>query len=102
MSFEFVDEKIRAWSNKRDLRVVDSFESREVRAFYVSSKSGECFQIWVEPPTSEGLNVFLACIEGRRENEPPLDWRTPPRDIVSALEEAYQTLVLWMKPSERN
>src|SRR5258708_15054613 len=65
MSYASIDPQIQDWIQRHTLKLFTSQGEREscLRAAYVSSTSGECFQIWIDPP-EEGC-VYTACVEGR-------------------------------------
>ena len=101
MSYASVDGQIRAWAKRHALELFTSQGDRGVRAVYVSSMTGECFQIWIDPPADDQICVYAACIEGRREHDPPRTWRIPIADLEATLDSALQTVAGWMQPSER-
>jgi hypothetical protein len=101
MSYASVDPQIRAWAEKHSLKLFTSWAGRESRSAHVSSKAGECFQIWIDPPVGGGVCVHAACIEGRGDNEPPQDWNTTEAGLQATLDSIFQTVVGWMAPSER-
>ena len=68
---------------------------------YVSSVAGECFQIWVGPPSEGYVWIHAAGVESRRDNEPPEDWFVSLEQFDGALEEAFQAVMAWMIPSKR-
>lgn len=41
---------INSWVYKNALVLHSSVERREIRTIYISSASGETFQIWIDPP----------------------------------------------------
>ena len=98
-----VDASIRAWAARNSLTLFTWQQDREIRCIYVSSKAGECYQIWVDRPVGDKVEIRAACIEGRRdtEEEPLQSWQVSISELDSALEEALQSVVEWMKPSER-
>lgn len=101
MTYEEVDRHITAWADKHSLKLLTSWHERPARFAYVSSKAGECFQISIDAPQDGYIRVMVTCIEGRAEDHPPDDWRYPKEDIAEALEEVYQTVMAWMRPSVR-
>ena len=54
-----------------------------------SSKAGECFQIWIDPPGEGQICVHAAGIEGRKENDAPEDWCVSISDLEAALEYVF-------------
>lgn len=101
MSYASVDPQIRAWAQRHRLKLFTSFADRESRFAYVSSKAGDCFQMWIEPPADGQIRVHTALVDGQWLNEPATDWHVPISEIDAALEDAFATVVGWMVPSER-
>lgn len=97
-----VDECIKAWAERNSLTLFTQQADREIRCIYVSSKAGECYQIWIDPPDNGEIAVHAACVEGRRDTEGALqDWGAPISRLDSSLEAALRSVIEWMKPSER-
>ena len=101
MSYASVDPQIQDWAQRHALKLFTSFPGREVRGAYVSSISGECFQIWIEPPEEGQIHVYVGCVEGRREDDPDETWRSAVSDLGATLDRAFQTVTDWMAPSKR-
>jgi hypothetical protein len=78
-----------------------SFGDREARFAYVSSKAGDCFQLWIEPPAYGQIRVHAALVDGQWLNEPAKDWHVQISELDPALEDAFATVIGWMVPSER-
>jgi hypothetical protein len=101
MSYASVDGEIRAWADRHSLKLHTTWAGREIRSAYVSSKAGECFQIWVDPPVNGQFVVHAACVEGRREDEAPRDWHAAATGLQATLDTVFQAVLGWMAPSER-
>ncbi len=99
MPYELVDDDFNAWARRHAL-IIHGRES-DHRAIYVSSQSGECYQIWVEWPVGGQVKVNAICIEGPRDEDPRQTWLVDVARIDDALEEAFRTVLGWMAPSER-
>jgi hypothetical protein len=67
----------------------------------LSSVSGECFQIWIDPPEEGQTCVYAACLVGRREDDLPETWRIAVTGLRVAIDSAFQTVTDWMAPSKR-
>jgi hypothetical protein len=102
MGYDAIDEQLSAWARRHALKLFTTGSSGEARFAYLSSVAGECFQIWIEPPAEGRVGVHVACVEGRRDNDAPLDNIVPVDELVSALELALETAVGWMAPSQRD
>lgn len=102
MSYELIDAQIADWAKEHSLILSTSFANRETRSAYLSSELGECFQIWVDVPVDGHVSIYATCVEGRKENEPPREWITNPREVKATLEEVFETIVQWMTPSARH
>lgn len=102
-SYRLIDSIIEDWRKKHSLKIHTSVGDREVRSVYVSSIAGECFQIWINPPTGGRIDVFAACVEGRREDDVPHEWRgILADDLRETLELVFNTIIGWMAPATRN
>jgi len=96
-----IDAEIRRWAEAHSLVLFTEFAGRESRFAYVSSTGSECFQIWIELPVSGQVAVHVACVEGRRDLEPPYKRFVATAEIGPALEKAFEMVLKWMTPSER-
>jgi len=101
MSYVSVDPQIQEWVRIHALNLFTSQGEREIRCVYVSSASGECFQIWIDPPEAGQVRVHAGCVEGRREDDDAETWHIPAPGLRPALEDAFQTVTSWMAPSKR-
>lgn len=97
-----IDPIITRWVIDHQFSLFTAWAGREARFVYLSSLSGECFQISIEPPSGERVvDVHVFYIEGPREIEPEQHWSVAVSDLNSVLEEAFDTVLAWIKPSER-
>jgi|SRR5271170_3503609 len=96
-----VDAEIRRWAETHSLVLFTEIAGRESRFAYVSSTGSECFQIWIERPVRGQVAVHAACVEGRRDLDPPYKRLVATAEIGTALENAFQMVLKWMAPSER-
>src|SRR6266852_915950 len=101
MSYASIDPQIQDWAQIHALKLFTSQGEREIRAAYVSSVSGECFQIWIDPPEEGQTCVYAACVVGRREDDLPETWRIAVTGLRAAIDSAFQTVTDWMAPSKR-
>lgn len=102
MSYASVDPQIRAWVDRHSLTLFKSFADRETRFAYASSKAGECFQIWIDPPEEGQVCIHATGIEGRKGNDAPEDSCIPISDFGgSSRVRLFATVICWMAPSER-
>ena len=101
MAYEDLDQSISLWAERHSLLLVKQSGGADVRGVYVSSQSGECYQIWIGLPSSGEVLVSAACIEGPREDDPPQEWSVEVDKLEDALEEAFHTVIGWMSPSTR-
>jgi hypothetical protein len=97
-----VDRQIREWAERHTLKLHTSWDAGECRAAYLSSKAGECFQIWIDPPEDSRTCVHAAEVEGRDDPTHAGRWSTDFQNLDEALETAFQTVLSWIAPSERN
>ncbi len=101
MTYEEIDHHITAWADRHSLQLNTWWNEHPARFAYVSSKAGECFEIWIDVPQDGYTRINAFCVEGRRADHPPDDWRYPTENIAMALEEVFQTVTAWMRPSVR-
>jgi hypothetical protein len=97
-----IDNEIDDWAVRHSLVPFRSWAGREARFFYVSSEAGECFQISIDAPQSGRVGVRIACVEGRRDNDPRRELVVAVTEIGSALEDALKSAIEWMAPSTRH
>jgi hypothetical protein len=101
-AFAEVDSKIQDWIARHSFSPpYTSWAGGEIRTVYLSSMSGECFQIWMTPPVRGRICISACCVEGRRDKDEPQRWLVPVEDIDAGLENAVDTVTAWMAPSAR-
>lgn len=88
-----------AWAKMHSLKLIQAFAGREVRSTYISSIIGECFHIWIDPPSGGFVTIFAECVEGKLEDAPPQHWVTSVDDLNICLERVYEVVIQWMAPS---
>jgi len=96
-----IEAQIQEWANQHSLKLATSPGARVAKYVYLSSETGECFQIWVEAPAADRVSVYATCIEGRKEDDSPREWVTNLAGTRAALERALETVESWMIPSKR-
>jgi hypothetical protein len=101
-AFATVDPVIQAWIKRHGLPApYTSWAGDEIRAVYLSSAAGECFQIWITPPADGLISISAACVEGRNDTGEPQRWSVAVEDLDAGLETAVKTVIAWMAPSVR-
>lgn len=101
MSYDRIDPDIAAWAKRHSLQLDTKSSGRAIRNVYLSSKAGECFQIWIDEP-ADGDNfvgLHTACVEGQGEDDPPRDWLVDIPNLTEALDYALAHVLDQMKPS---
>lgn len=68
---------------------------------HVSSIAGECFQLGLWAPAEGQVEVRMACIEGRRDEDEPVAWPVSMETLEAKLEQAFDLATAWMAPSTR-
>jgi hypothetical protein len=101
MSYAQIDPEIHVWAKRHALALITSWQGSEARSTYVSSDDGDCFQIWIERPADGRVSLHAAGVEGRRADLPPRNWNVAMSDIAQGLEDAFNTVIDWMRPSQR-
>ncbi|HEX3064988.1 MAG TPA: hypothetical protein VHQ39_05875, partial [Dongiaceae bacterium] len=56
---------------------------------------------WIETLSDGQFCVWVAAIEGRRENDPSVSWPASGGDLETILDTVMDTVVGWMSPSTR-
>jgi hypothetical protein len=93
MSYENIDPIIREWANKHKLTVYSSYQDYEVRSLDVVDEKGRKYQIWIDPPDENGsVDVHAWDYKKRRK-----DYTTSTYDLGICLEQAYNTVLLWIQ-----
>jgi len=98
MSYSGIDPIIRAWTEKHGFTLFDRIEGMapSIRCVYISTKQGECFQIWIDKPESGQVSIHAADVETHHDEELRQDWSVPVEDLESALEDAVVRVQSWM------
>lgn len=96
-----IDPVIKQWVRKHRLFLHAMSGETQVRNAYVSSRTGTCFQIWIDPPVDEVVELHAAYVTGPIDAEIAQDWRVPLSELEVALEVVFDTVLDWMKPSTR-
>jgi hypothetical protein len=99
-SYALIDQAIRDWCASRGLKLSNSFAGREARFCYTSSPAGECFQIWIDPPTNTQVTVNAASVETGDDAELRASWTMQTSELVAALDMALGEIGRW-KDRER-
>ncbi|HZP76058.1 MAG TPA: hypothetical protein VFB45_07965 [Pseudolabrys sp.] len=102
MDYDAIDAQIKAWADRHGLTLFTVSGGHNARGAHLSSKSGESFRIWIDPPSLALVYVHAGCLDGRRENELPRSWSARLHDLEATLDEALRTVIEWMLPSERH
>jgi len=100
MSYASIDAQIQDWTRLHALKLFTSNGEREIRCVYVSSVSGECFQIRINPPEAGQVCVYAACIEGRRQDDDDEIWRRLSAFLLRCLTEAYSSQLRYRDEAE--
>ena len=100
-----IDPIISEWVQKHSLHLSTSTRSgRNTRLVYISSESGECFQIHIAHPSDGYVNVHIGYIEGPipYELEPEKEWCVAVSGLIATLDMVYETVLEWMKRPDLN
>jgi hypothetical protein len=99
MSYGLIDEVILAWVQRHALTLFTSIEGMKdvtFRSAYTSSDSGECCQIWIDPPEGNDVTLHAAGVEMRTDEEFKRDWCVPVAELDNGLENALSSVKQWM------
>ena len=100
MSFALIDSEIIDWVNRHNYTLVTRAKGspeNEFRAVYLSSKRGECCQIWIEPPQNGQVAVNVADVESIQDAELKEKWVVSVSELGKALEDAVTYVQAWFK-----
>ncbi|AZP11084.1 hypothetical protein [Undibacterium parvum] len=98
MTYAQIDPIIDAWVAKHNFSLFTHTEGvvdSDFRAVYLSSKHGECCQIWIDKPESGMLSLHAVDIETRQNEEMRRDWSVPISELGGALDEAVTYVRKW-------
>jgi hypothetical protein len=97
MTYSLIDPLLRDWAHRHSLKLINSFAGREERFCYVSSSRGECFQISIDSPENDGVNVNAWSVETLDDKEMHQQWAVAIPQLEQALQAAFETVRGWMK-----
>jgi hypothetical protein len=99
MTYISIDRAIGSWAARHRLTLFTRMagtDGMEVRSVYLSSRAGECCQIWIDPPREGIVVVHAADVETLSEH-----WRrewTSPTDLIDeTLESALESATCWLE-----
>jgi hypothetical protein len=100
MTYAQIDPIIDAWVAKHQLSLFTHTEGMvgfDFRAVYLSSKHGECCQIWIDQPESGRVSLHAADDETRQDEEMRQDWCVPISELEAALDSAIAFVQKWFE-----
>ena len=99
MDYQAVDPVIRAWVEKHGFKLFERVggSDKPHRFVYLSSAEGECFQIWVDAPKGDSVEVHAGDIETKNDEEMRKDWSVTLSQLGTTLEAAVAQVRGWMK-----
>lgn len=71
--------------------VYKQYRDEEVRSISIISPAGKKYQIWIDPPEGETVNIHAWDYKKQRKN-----WNGTVEKLAENLEEAAQTVKAWM------
>ena len=98
MTYAQIDPIIDAWVEKHKFSLfthTEGMAGSDFRAIYLSSKHGECCQIWIDKPESGRVSLHAADIETRQDEEMRQDWCVPISELSVALDGAVTSVKKW-------
>lgn len=97
--YSSIDPVLFAWAARHELKLPIHDErgaELDFRNAYTSSSDAECCQIWIDPPEGGTVNLHMASVESRDDQETRQDWCVPVCDLEDALETALKSARSWM------
>ena len=97
-SYEEIDPIIERWVSRHHFTLFTRTEGvdAQYRSVYLSSDS-ECCQIWIDPPSPDGVGIHAADVETRDDEEMRQDWVAALPLLESALDEAVVYVHRWFE-----
>ena len=92
MNYEVLDTVLLPWASRHGLHVYTSHRDQDVRSVDIVSPDAKRFQIWLDPPDSDGKTAVHAWDFRRRQVAFDADLRT----LSEQLDRAYQQVMDWM------
>lgn len=91
MSYQILDPLLERWAKNRGLHIFTEYKDEEVRSIDVVSPAGKRYQIWLDPPASDGRTSVHAWDYRRRRESFDADLQ----NLESQLERAYSRVQSW-------
>ena len=100
--YEDVDATIAAWANA-NVKLLDEWAGKPARFAYLPGlRPLECFQIWVQPPSSGRIVVSAASVDTGDDTEHHRTWDGPVDSLATMLDDATAAVREWAnRPSAR-
>jgi hypothetical protein len=97
-SYAHIDPTISAWTEKHGFTLFMEVtgHATQCRTVYVSSKSGECCQIWIDAPHDDGVTVHAADVETRNDAPMKMTWQTTALNLETTLDLAVTEVDRWL------
>ena len=100
MNYAQVDSFISLWVNKHRLNLftsVEGVENSDCRTVYLSSKHGECCQIWIDKPEAGKVCIHAADVESHQDEKFAQEWRVNIEELSEALDNAIHFVQKWLE-----
>lgn len=91
MSYAAVDATIASWAADNRLTTFTKYQDVEVRSFEIVNEAGDRWQLWIDPPAGDAIDVHLWDYRKRRA-----DWAGKASTLKDMLNEAIATARDWM------
>lgn len=99
MSYSELDDTLRKWAAENQLVMQTEFAGQDRRFLYLSSSSGETYQISVDEPEGGAVRIHVSAVETADDMEAHLEWFVPIHQLSAALDTAKKTIseCLWRR-----
>ena len=92
MGYELVDQVLEPWSSARHLHIYSEYKNESVRSIDIVGHNDSKVQIWIDPPSADGIvKVHLWDYGSRRE-----EWSGPIIYLNTLLDGAYELATEWL------
>ena len=98
MGYRLIDDQLHQWASEHGVHIYTSYKDEEVRDIEVVDPRGIRFEIWLEPPASDGSTIVHVSDFKRRSKEFPAGKGA----LAEALEKAWAQVCAWSECRDWN
>ena len=95
MSYASIDRIILPWAEKHGLIVSFRYRDSDVRSIQIVDRTGARYQIWIDEPEGERVNVHAWDYRRKRS-----DWQAMRDELDKCLDQARETVLEWCQAAQ--